>query len=121
MPILEVELVLRPDEQLSGDLTASIANAAAEVFRSRPGRTWVKLRTLAPEAYAEDADGLPLEVYPVFVSVLKAEIPPADELATEIAGLTRAIAAACDRPSQNVHIRYEPAVSGRMAFGGRLV
>ena len=121
MPILEVEIVMRPGEWMRDNLAAEIAERAAAVFRAPAGRTWVRLRTLAPEGYAEDAGGPPPDVYPVFLSVLKAEMPPADELATEIADLTRAIAVACDRPPQNVHIHYEPAARGRMAFGGRLV
>ena len=121
MPILEVEIVLRPGEILAADLSSSIANSASNVFGAPPGRTWVRLRTLDPERYAEDGGGQPPGVYPVFVSILKADLPPLDELAVEIAALTQAIAQVCDRPAQNVHIRYEPLARGRTAFGGRLV
>lgn len=121
MPILEVEIVVRPGEQLPGRLTADIAERAAKVLRTQPGRTWVRLRTLTPNGYAEDALEPPSTVYPVFVSVLKADVPAANELAAEIADLTQVIATVCDRPSQNVHIKYEPSGRGRMAFGGRLV
>jgi hypothetical protein len=118
---LEVEIVARPGERLRGSLAVNVADRAAEVFGTPTGHTWVRLRILALEQYAEDGGGPEPGVHPVFVSVLKAELPEADVLAAEIEGLTEAIATACDRRPQNVHIRYEPAGGGRMAFGGRLV
>jgi hypothetical protein len=53
--------------------------------------------------------------------VLKASLPSVELLQSEMARLTGAIAKACARPEENVHIVYEPAGSGRVAFGGRLV
>ncbi len=38
----------------------------------------------------------------------------------EVRRLTDAIAAACGRPAENVHLVYAPAGRGRVAFGGRL-
>ena len=121
MPILEVEIVLRPRETLPVDLVGQLADRAAAALGYQPGGTWVKLRPLPPEQYAEGGDGPPEGVYPVFVSVLKADLPQADQLAAEIANLTQAIAQVCDRPPESVHILYQRPARGRIAFGGRLL
>lgn len=102
-------------------LAGDIANKAAAVLDAQPGRTWVRLRTLSPQQYAEDGGGPPPGVYPVFVSLLKADIHPPDELAAVITGLTAAIALSCNRPPENVHILFQPPARGRIAFGGRLL
>ncbi len=120
MPILDVEIVLKPDEILAPGLAAELADRTAAVLGARPGGTWVKLRTLSPEQYAEDGGPSP-GVYPVFVSVLKADWPGPDELAAEVAALTQAIAQVCQRPRENVHVLYQPPARGRIAFGGRLI
>ena len=43
-----------------------------------------------------------------------------DALAAGVRRLTGAIAAACGRPEENVHLVYEPPAKGRIAFGGEL-
>jgi phenylpyruvate tautomerase PptA (4-oxalocrotonate tautomerase family) len=121
MPILDVEIVLRPGEFLDPGLAQELADHVDLVFGTPPGRTWVKLRALAPEHYAESGGGLPQGVYPIFVSVLKGSLSPPDRLALEIAELTRAAAAVCHRPPENVHILYDPEAAGRVSFGGRLL
>lgn len=121
MPILDVELVLRPDESLPADLARQIAVRAGEVFAAPPGTTWVKLRTLAATHYAENEAEPGPAVSPVFVTVLKAHLPEPAALQAEVAALTEAIAAACGRPPENVHILYLPPGVGRVAFGGKLV
>jgi phenylpyruvate tautomerase PptA (4-oxalocrotonate tautomerase family) len=120
MPILTIEIVLRPGETLPSHLAADIADRAGEVFGSPPGRTWVKLRGIPVEHYAENG-GAAEGVYPVFVSVLKSRYLPPDEMQTEVTRLTTAIAQASARPVENVHLVYEPAGAGRVAFGGNLV
>ena len=57
----------------------------------------------------------------MFVSVLKAKLPPPDERQLEVTRLTEAVARICRRPPENVHILYLPGGAGRMAFGGTLV
>lgn len=52
MPVLDVEIVLRPGEELPPDLSANLARATARVFGTPPGRTWVKVRPLSPLLYA---------------------------------------------------------------------
>lgn len=120
MPLLDVELVLRPGESLSKDFAAEIADCAGEVFGSPPRWTWVKVRVIPTEHYAENggaADG----VHPVFVSVLKGRHPPPEEMQAEVTRLTNAIAQACARPPENVHVLYVPEGAGRVAFGGQLI
>ena len=121
MPILEVEIVTQPDESVGGDLAAAIADRAGVVFGSAPHQTWVKLRPLAREQYAENGGGPPEGVYPVFVAVLKAHMPAPELLQAEVAVLTAAVAAACARPIEHVHVVYLPSAAGRVAFGGALV
>ena len=120
MPILEIEIVMRPGELLHPDMASRLADAAGEVLRAAARTTWVKLRQLPSEHYAENLQGGPSDMFPVFVSILKAgDSPPPP--AGEAERLVAAIAPICDRPSQHVHILYEPDARGRMAFGGRLV
>jgi phenylpyruvate tautomerase PptA (4-oxalocrotonate tautomerase family) len=120
MPILEVEIVLRPNEFLLSDLAPRLAEAAARVFDSPKGSVWVKLRALQLTEYAENG-GTSGDMHPVFVSVLKSSLPGRAELEEEIARLTQAIAQTCERPAENVHIIYEPPGAQRVAFGGKLV
>ncbi|UCH59024.1 MAG: hypothetical protein JSV61_12510 [Anaerolineales bacterium] len=120
MPILEIEIVLKPGENLAAGLAQKIANQAAAVFSSPPGDTWVRLRTLAATQYAENG-GWQAGIFPIFVTILKAKLPEPQVLHQELDQLTRLIAEVCNRPQENVHILYLPPAAGRMAFGGRLV
>ena len=121
MPILDVEIVA-PDStpSLPADLTQSLAEAAAQVFDSPPGRVWVKLRMIPSAEYAENG-GTPPDVYPVFVTVLKSRVPERSVLEDEVTQLTEVIAMILERPVENIHIFYQPDGAGRVAFGGRLV
>jgi hypothetical protein len=91
MPILDIEIVVAADADLDSSLAAKLADAAGEVFASVAGQTWVRLRPLGGELYAENG------------------------------GLTLAIANVCDRAPETVHLVYRPAARGRVAFGGKLV
>lgn len=121
MPILEVEIVIRPSEVLHPQsLVSELANRAGDIFLAAPGTTWVKLRALGSEYYAENGCAAG-EYFPVFVTVLKASLPDPSTMQREIAALTAAVAQACGRPPENVHIFYLPAAAGRAAFGGKWV
>ena len=88
----------------------------ADVLHSVPQSTWVKIRFLADDAYAENGGGAADGELPVFVSVLQAA-PPRDTLLAEQAlRLAVAIAKACGRSSERVHIVFEPSATGRVAF-----
>jgi len=54
MPIVEIEIVLRPGEKLNDNAAGVIADELGIILGSHPGQTWVKLHTLAPERYAEN-------------------------------------------------------------------
>lgn len=120
MPILNVQLVGEVPESVRVGLAQRIADSAGEALASRPRGTWVTLQFLAAEAYSENAGGPAPGAQPVIVSVLQAEPPEGAALVEQIARLTRAIADACDRPAESVHLVYEPPARGRIAFGGHL-
>lgn len=120
MPIVDVEIVLRAGEVLRTGLAAELADRAAAVFDAPTGTTWIRLRSLPAEQYAENGSSRPAEVYPVFITVLKARLPDPAGLQREAAQLAEAFAQPCDRPVENVHIIYLTEGTGRVAFGGRL-
>ena len=120
MPIADVEIVLRPGEVLRPEMAAELANELGEIFQSSPRGTWVRVRCLPADHYAENS-GRPAEVYPIFVSILKAILPVAHEIDMEVARITGAVAQICGRPSENVHVIYQPEARGRVAFGGKIV
>jgi phenylpyruvate tautomerase PptA (4-oxalocrotonate tautomerase family) len=120
VPILNVEIVGSLETSDEVTLAQRIADAAGEVFGAPPRSTWIRLRVLPATHYAENGGADP-NVRPVFVQVMKRLVPAGDELRTEVAPLTEAIAAAYDRPPENVHVCYEPAATGRQAFGGAIV
>lgn len=120
MPIVDVEIVRRPGEALNQEMAAELADELSEIFQSPRGGTWVKVRGLPVDHYAENG-GRPAEVYPIFISVLKAKFPETDEIEMEVARITGAVAQLCGRPSENVHVIYQPEARGRVAFGGKIV
>ena len=120
MPILHVEIVMRPGEDLRPGLARELAGRAGRIFSSPPGGTWVKVNPIAREYYAENL--IPSgEISPVFVSVLKAKSPAPELLQIEVTELTEAVAQICGRPEENVHVIYLPEGAGRVAFGGKLL
>jgi hypothetical protein len=120
MPILHVEIVTRPDETFPADLAAQLADRTGTLFGSAPGRNWVSLQFTPGGQYAEN--GCPAgEPFPVFVSVLKKELPAREALQAEVAQLTPLVAQLCQRPAEHVHILYLPPAAGRVAFGGTLL
>ncbi|MDA1003518.1 MAG: hypothetical protein O3B31_09270, partial [Chloroflexi bacterium] len=105
MPMLSIEIVGVPGDHSAG-LATALADAAGAVFQSAPGSTWVRLRWLDPTQYAENGGGPPPGVRPVFVSVIEAHPPEGAARARRAAALGIAIAEACDRPADNVHVIY---------------
>jgi phenylpyruvate tautomerase PptA (4-oxalocrotonate tautomerase family) len=121
VPIVDVELVVRSEESLAPGLAARLAEACGQVFGSPPGRTWVKVRAILRTRYAENGGNLAADLFPVFVTVLKARLPSPADLPAEVAKLTVAVAQTCGRPPEHVHIIYAPEGQGRVAFGGEMV
>ena len=118
MPLVEIEIV---GGAVPPALAQAVADEAGRIFGSEPGRTWARVRALAPDADAENDAVVPGGDRPVFVTVLKRSPPTGADLAQEVAALTHAIARLVGRPHQHVHVVYEPAGAGRVAFGGELV
>ncbi len=120
MPVLDIEIVVRPEDGLPKGLAAALAEAAAEIFGSGPGQTWVKVRPLPLDQYAENG-GLAEEILPVFVTVLKAQQPAPEQRRAEARQLAETLAQVCARPAAHVHVLYLPDGDGRIAFGGQLL
>jgi len=120
MPIIDVEIVLRSNESIREEVVSELANELGEIFHSSPGQTWIKLHPLSADQYAENG-GTPDGVYPIFVTVMKSKLSSFEEMQKEVAKITGAIAQICGRPSDNIHVIYQPAGRGRVAFGGTIV
>jgi phenylpyruvate tautomerase PptA (4-oxalocrotonate tautomerase family) len=121
MPILDVEPVIDAHAAIDPTLAQRLADAAAAVFGSPPGRVWVRLRPLPAAQYAENGAVVSDSERPAFVTVLHAQPPQGDARAQEAAALTGAIAGVLGRSAERVHVQYAAAGAGRQAFGGRLV
>lgn len=121
MPIVDVELVVERGRVVADGLAQSLADAIGDTLHSPQGRTWIRLRLLGKDCYAENDAPREAAVLPVFVNVLQRKPPEGAELAAEVTELTAVIAKATGRPLSCVHVEYAPAAAGRIAFGGRLV
>jgi phenylpyruvate tautomerase PptA (4-oxalocrotonate tautomerase family) len=121
MPILDVQILGEMPGAVRVGLARRLADVVGELLGAAPGHTWVRLHWLPREDYAENACDLPETVEPVFVTVLKRELPASSELRDEIRALTRAVAQVLGRAPENVHVLYEPPAAGRIAFGGEFV
>ena len=116
MPIIDIEIVGKPADPA---LTQTLANDLGKAFRAKPGKVWVRVRTLPAELYAEnDEPGAP---QPVFVSILSSHPPEGDELQRRINYVTDAVARHTGRDASLVHVMFDTSAKGRIAFGGVLV
>jgi phenylpyruvate tautomerase PptA (4-oxalocrotonate tautomerase family) len=121
MPVVTVEFVSDSDHPIREGLAQALADAIGRVLATPPGHTWVRLRALQSNQYAENDTHLEATSLPVFITVM-VRIPPAGaELSAQIAALTQAVAQVFGRPGSCIHIEYASAGSGRVSFGGRLV
>ena len=120
MPIVDIEIVLKPGEAISPTWASELADELGEKFGSPPNGTWVKIHGIPAIHYAENR-GKEQGVYPVFVFVLKSSLPEPDELQREVDKLIEVIAQVCERDPSFVHVIYQPEGRGRVAFGGKIV
>lgn len=120
MPIVTVEVVSGADAMAS-DVAQALADAIGSALKSPPGQTWVRVRILARNQYAENEAFLDTAQLPVFVTILKRQSPLRAELEAEVTALTGAVAQVIGRPATCVHIEYAPAGAGRLSLGGILV
>jgi phenylpyruvate tautomerase PptA (4-oxalocrotonate tautomerase family) len=116
MPIIDIEVV--SDESIDPQVVQAIADDLGPVFGVEPGSARVRMRTLHVQHYAENRHLAPL---PVFVTVLVADPPQGEALREQVRYITEAVSQRTRRPRDHVHVLYEPAARGRLAFGGYLV
>ena len=120
MPIVDVEIVLRPNETIRKDIARELADELGHIFHTQEGQTWVKVSELSADHYAENSEELE-GVYPIFISVIKSKLPTSEEMQEEVEEITGAVTQICGRSSENVHVIYQPEGRGRVAFGGKIV
>ena len=120
MPLVDIEITLKQHETLPKNLASALAVELGAIFNSPDGATWVKLYKLPVSHYAENSRSQE-DTYPVFVKIIKSELPEKIKLEQEVGQITNAIANICNRPAENIHIIYEPEGRGRVSFGGKIV
>ena len=121
MPIVTVEVVGGAGDAMAHDLAQPLADAIGRALESPPGQTWIRVRSIARDQYAENEVPLDAARLPVFVTILKMQTPERAKLEGEITALTHAVAQVIGRPAACVHVEYAPVAAGRLAFGGVLV
>jgi phenylpyruvate tautomerase PptA (4-oxalocrotonate tautomerase family) len=118
MPIIDIEFVQERPGPIETTLARKFADALGDVFEAKPGKIWVRLRELSYGAYAENGVAKPPK--PVFVTVLASSPPEGKEIEARLAAIAEVVAKLCKRPLENVHVHFEPAAKGRIAFGGKI-
>ena len=121
MPIVTVEVVAGEGSTVPHDLAQLLADSVGRAINSPPGQTWVRVRRVPRNEYAENGPPLEASELPVFVTILKRQASRGSELEAEVASLTQAIAQVVGRPASCVHIEFAPSCAGRLSFGGTLV
>ncbi|MBK6982540.1 MAG: hypothetical protein IPH30_14260 [Betaproteobacteria bacterium] len=119
MPIFDIEIATRHGETLAPRLANDLADALGAVLGADAGKVWVRLRALAPEAYAENLEGAD-RPYPVFVELTASAPPQGEHLDHVVQQVGEAVAHLADRSPENVHVLVQPAAKGRIAFGGKV-
>ena len=120
MPIFDLGVGRRAAGGVGPGLASRLADALGQALGAARGKVWVRLRTLAPEAYAENGEG-DGRASPVFVTMTASAPPEGDALDRLVAQVTQAVAGQAGRPAENVHVVLQPAAKGRIAFGGKVV
>ncbi|MBK9573328.1 MAG: hypothetical protein IPO43_11620 [Rhodoferax sp.] len=110
MPIVDIELVCAPEPEITQVSAVNLADALGQVFASPPGHTWVRLRYLDCDAYAENQSVVGTD-----------ELPPRPPPPVEVRAITSVLASCLARSVERVHVQYAPAAACRQAFGGVLV
>lgn len=123
MPIVDIQVVAAtvPDPEVIGKEKLQIlTDALGSLFGGGPGSTWVRLRSIDQDSYAESHMAQGTWPAPTFVSVLRMELPEPDALRREMKEVAEIVAQTLGRPLENVHVLYEPGARGRIGFGGVL-
>jgi phenylpyruvate tautomerase PptA (4-oxalocrotonate tautomerase family) len=119
MPLVNIDVV-GLETRLDAARTQQLADDLALIFGSEPRGTWVTVRAVPAEQYAEN-DGAAPELAPAFVRIIQRDPPQGETLTHQTSALTEAVASLLSRSARNTHIIYEPSARGRVVFGGRLV
>jgi len=98
-----------------------VADELGALFGSQPNGTWVRARQQQRAYYVENNGLVDAGLRPVMVEIQKSDLEPEDQLAAEAASVCSIVARSLGRPERNVHVVYQPAARGRIAFGGKLV
>lgn len=122
MPLIDLEIVCASREAFARHSAQRLADDIGRALGSPPGHTWLRQRWLSQLDYAENEAPAPAAFGPVFVRLGLAH-PPADDAARaeQVRTVTATIAQVLAIEPDLVHVRYEGALAGRQAFGGRLV
>lgn len=118
MPIVDVAIV--SDDVSDPSLAQTLADGIGDALGAPIGTTWVRLRVLDRDHYAESG-GADADASPVFVEIISRRAPRGPQLSSVVADIVRAVARATGRTAERVHVIFEPDGAGRIAFGGRLV
>lgn len=118
MPIIDIELVSASGDVGAPGVAQGLADALGDAFEVEAAKVWVRLRTLSSANYAENRAKPP---EPAFVTVIAGTPPTGEALRQRVAQITQIVARHTHRPPELVHVLFEPAARGRIAFGGRLV
>ena len=114
MPIVDIALI--GEARAAPTLCGELAQAISQAIGAAEGSVWVTLTRRPASDYAEN--GPPPQPLPVFVRVLARGDDPARRAAWAQA-IAAAVAAALQRPTERVHVIFEPDANGRVFFGGR--
>jgi phenylpyruvate tautomerase PptA (4-oxalocrotonate tautomerase family) len=109
MAIVTVEVVAGANDAMARDVAQSLADVIGRTLKSPPGQTWVRIRSIARDQYAENEAALDAAQLPVFVTILKRQFTQPTELEAEVTALTGAVAQVIGRPAACVHIEYDHA------------
>lgn len=118
MPIVDVEIVSR-DAIVPLGLASKLADAIGGALGAPIGSTWVRVRAIDADRYAES--GGQSAIKPVFVSILRRTLPDPAARATMSRAIATLVGDLMGRSSENVHVIWEPPGAGRVAFGGELL
>lgn len=122
MAIVDIELVIQEgrDSYLSQEQTRSIANTLGRIFETKPNRTWVRIRYLPSEQYAENEAPEGPAVLPTFITILKNRPPEPGLMASQMLAIAQGLSPIINRPAGSIHILYEASALGRLGVGGIL-
>lgn len=120
MPVVTIQMVCSADEAVGATIAQDLADHLGTALQAEPGHVWVRFERLDRGCYAENHAQLEEAGLPVFVTVLQHDRPVGDALQAQSLALARAVARVTGRPTERVHLLFDPPGAGRVAFGGVL-